>query len=173
MSAHVTDRLPLSAGQADIWFDEQASGGSRAYNTAGYLEIRGPLDHTAFAAAAARLAEEAECMRTRFVTGADGLPTQVVEELPRLPLAVLDLSGAADPDAAAAEWMRADLDRPLDEFPLFRLGLLRVGPERALFYMCIHHLLCDGFSQTVFWRRLGELYTGAKSGNVLRHACPG
>ncbi|MFB9449592.1 amino acid adenylation domain-containing protein [Dactylosporangium vinaceum] len=168
MSAHVTDRLALSAGQADIWFDEQASGGSRAYNTAGYLEIRGPLDHAAFTAAAARLAEEAECMRTRFVSGADGLPAQVVEPLERLPLAAVDFSGAADPDAAAAGWMRADLDRPfgVDEFPLFRLGLLRVGPERSLFYMCIHHLLCDGFSQTVFWRRLGELYAGVTAGTL-------
>ncbi|MFG3107536.1 amino acid adenylation domain-containing protein [Streptomyces tendae] len=156
--------LPLTAGQADIWFDEQLSGAGLAYNTAGYLDIRGPLDAALFRRAAARLADEAHCMRSRFVD--DGRPAQRIEPLSRLPYEELDLGAEDDPVAAARAWMARDLDRPftLSDFPLFRLALIHVGDERALFYMCIHHFLCDGYSQVVFWRRLAETYQALLAG---------
>ncbi|KAF4406782.1 amino acid adenylation domain-containing protein [Streptomyces lycii] len=160
-----TEDLALTAGQADIWFDEKLSGAGYAYNTAGYLDIDGPLDPELFRAAARQLVDEAECTRSRFVeTG--GVPRQRVEPLAELPYTVLDLAGEADPLAAARAWMRADLDTPftLDDFPLFRLALIRTGENRSLFYMCIHHFLCDGYSQVVFWRRLAEIYAALADG---------
>ncbi|MEU4766673.1 amino acid adenylation domain-containing protein, partial [Actinosynnema sp. NPDC023794] len=164
----MTHRLPLSAGQLDIWFDEKLSGGTSAYNTAGYLDIRGPLDVEVFRAAVARLVVESECMRARF-TEVDGEPGQVVEPLPDPGLRVLDLRGEADPERAGRDWVRADLDVPfaLGDFPLFRLALLRVGDERAFFSLCIHHFLCDGYTQVVFWRRLGELYEALLAGRSV------
>ncbi|MEU0743780.1 amino acid adenylation domain-containing protein [Streptomyces sp. NPDC006134] len=160
----VPQELPLTAGQADIWFDEQLSGAGLAYNTAGYLDIRGPLDAALFRRAAARLADEAHCMRSRFV--GDGRPAQRIEPLRRLPYEELDLGAEDDPVAAARAWMARDLDEPftLGDFPLFRLALIHVGDERALFYMCIHHFLCDGYSQVVFWRRLAEIYQALLAG---------
>ncbi|MFR9731934.1 amino acid adenylation domain-containing protein [Saccharopolyspora sp. MS10] len=170
MTAVETPSLPLSAGQRDIWFDEVAAtsggtGGSAAYNTAGYLDISGPLDVELFTRAVAGLVAEAECVRCRF-TEVDGEPRQCVEPLPEPPLRLRDFSGEADPVAAARDWIGGELDRPfaLTEFPLFRLALVRVGPDRVFFSMCIHHLLCDGFSQVVFWRRLGELYDALLTG---------
>ncbi|MFD5886499.1 amino acid adenylation domain-containing protein [Streptomyces sp. NPDC060334] len=164
-----TDHAPglaLSAGQADIWYDEQLSGTSLAYNTAGYLDIRGPLDDALFREATRLLAEEAECMRTRFLETADGTPRQSVEALDELPYTAVDLAGASDPFASAQVWMASDLDTPFasDGGPLFRLALLRLAEDRSLFYMCIHHFLCDGYSQVVFWRRLTELYEALLAG---------
>src|SRR4051812_5700007 len=142
--------LPLSAGQAEIWFDEKFHGRGVAYNSAGYLDIRGPLDVPAFRAAVRQLIVEAECTRTRYVE-VDGVPRQVVEPMAVVPLASLELG-----EEEAVEWMAADLAKPftLDDFPLFRLALIGVGAGRHFFYMCVHHLLCDGYSQVVYWRRL-------------------
>ncbi|MEU4805237.1 amino acid adenylation domain-containing protein [Actinosynnema sp. NPDC023587] len=153
----MTDALPLSAGQAEIWFDEKLNGRGVAYNSAGYLDIRGPLDVPALIAAARGLVDEAECTRARC-TEVDGAPAQVVAPLVELPLTRLELTAGE-----AADWMAADLATPfaLDEFPLFRFAVVRVAEDRHLFYMRIHHLLCDGYSQVVFWRRLAELYGGA------------
>ncbi|MBB5954040.1 amino acid adenylation domain-containing protein/non-ribosomal peptide synthase protein (TIGR01720 family) [Saccharothrix tamanrassetensis] len=152
----MTDALPLSAGQAEIWFDEKLNGRGVAYNSAGYLDIRGPLDVPALVAAARGLVDEAECTRTRYLE-VDGAPAQVVTPLVTLPLTRLELT--AD---EAADWMSADLATPfeLDEFPLFRFAVVKVADDRHFFYMRIHHLLCDGYSQVVFWRRLAELYGG-------------
>ncbi|WP_344265083.1 amino acid adenylation domain-containing protein, partial [Streptomyces sodiiphilus] len=160
MTSAQGDVLPLLAGQLEIWLDARRSPAANAYNSAGYLDIRGALDHGRFRTALGRLAEEAECLRVRFHER-EGEPGQSLEPLPRLPLAEHDLSGATDPQAGALAWMNSDLARPYDltGFPLFRSALLRLGTDRTFFYLCVHHLLCDGFSQTVIWRRLGELYT--------------
>ncbi len=154
--------LPLSAGQAEIWFDEKFHGRGVAYNSAGYLDIRGPLDVPLFQAAVRQLIVEAECTRTRYVE-VDGEPRQVVEPMAEVPLAMLELG-----EAEAVEWMAADLAKPftLDDFPMFRLAVVTVGgaDDRHFFYMCIHHLLCDGYSQVVYWRRLSEIYQALVEG---------
>ncbi|WP_329182056.1 amino acid adenylation domain-containing protein (plasmid) [Streptomyces decoyicus] len=169
MTASGAAELPLSAGQADIWFDEKLSGGSHAYNTAGYLDITGPLDPDLLRQAAHRLVDEAQCMRSRFTEDETG-PRQFVAPLTGLPYTSVDFSTHDAPEAAAAAWMRADLATPLSadttagDTPLFRLALLHVAEDRWYFYMCIHHLLCDGYSQVVFWRRLAELYQARLTG---------
>ncbi|MFG3283165.1 amino acid adenylation domain-containing protein [Streptomyces sp. NPDC048111] len=151
--------LPLTAGQVEIWLDAQGAGRGNAYNSAGYLDLRGPLDRPRFRAALRRLFDEAECLRARFAD-IEGEPRQHIEPLAELPLTERDLRGDGDPAQAALAWMGEDLDVPfgLDDFPLMRTALLTLDDEHCYFYLCVHHLLCDGFSQTVLWRRLAELY---------------
>ncbi|MFF3977341.1 amino acid adenylation domain-containing protein, partial [Streptomyces sp. NPDC001828] len=165
--------LPLTAGQVEIWLDAQGAGRGNAYNSAGYLDLRGPLDRRRFRVALRRLFDEAQCLRARF-SDIEGEPRQHIEPLSELPLTELDLRDAEDPEAAAVAWMTADLDVPfgLDDFPLMRTALLTVGAERSHFYLCVHHLLCDGFSQTVLWRRLAELYEADPDGPVPQGALP-
>ncbi|MFJ8311767.1 MULTISPECIES: amino acid adenylation domain-containing protein, partial [unclassified Streptomyces] len=165
--------LPLTAGQVEIWLDARGAGRGNAYNSAGYLDLRGPLDHRRFRGALRRLLEEAQCLRARF-TDVEGEPRQHIEPLAELPLAEHDLRDADDPVAATLAWMNADLDVPfgLDDFPLMRAALLTVGAERSYFYLCVHHLLCDGYSQTVLWRRLAELYEAGPDGAVPGGALP-
>ncbi|MFG3052749.1 amino acid adenylation domain-containing protein [Kitasatospora sp. NPDC048239] len=159
MTSDPRTALPLSAGQLEIWLDAKDSAGSNAYNSAGYLDLRGPLDRGRLRGALHRLVTEAECLRARFAE-TDGEPRQYLEDLTELPLSEPDFSADPDPGAAADGWLRADLAEPFDlaAGPLFRLGALTLAEDRTLLYLCVHHLLCDGFSQTVLWRRLAELY---------------
>ncbi|MFD7257616.1 amino acid adenylation domain-containing protein [Streptomyces sp. NPDC059874] len=173
--------LPLTAGQKDIWFDAKLSGGGATYNTAIYWDIRGPLDHALFRTALERLVEESECLRTGF-TEVDGEPRQFVEPLEALPLTVTDVSGAADPAAAAHEAIRADLRVPFaltDEGgedgegdggargPLFRLSVFTLGVDRAFFCLLNHHLVSDGFSYVIYWQRLAAIYEALLAGADL------
>ncbi|MFD9070701.1 amino acid adenylation domain-containing protein, partial [Streptomyces lasiicapitis] len=166
--------LKLTAGQKDIWFDEQLSGGGATYNTAAYWDIRGPLDPVLFRTALERLVAEAECLRVRFAeAGDDGTPRQFVEELDAgLPYTVTDVSGAADPAAAA----RAAVDAArrtgcgvtaAPHVPLFRAGLYPLGPDRAFFSLVSHHLIADGFSVVLLWRRLAAIYDALLAGTPL------
>ncbi|MFC9386477.1 non-ribosomal peptide synthetase [Streptomyces venezuelae] len=163
----------LTAGQVEIWLDARDAGPASAYNSAGYLDIRGPLDTGRFRTALRRLVDEAQCLRARF-TDHDGEPRQSVEPLPEPPLTEVDLRHTDDPAAAAQDWMRRDLAVPLriEDFPLMRTALLTVAPDRTLFYLCVHHLLCDGFSQTVLWRRLAELYAADPAAPAPAGALP-
>ncbi|GAA0624941.1 hypothetical protein GCM10010174_50260 [Kutzneria viridogrisea] len=160
--------LPLSSAQKDIWFDEKVSGGGASYNIACYWDIRGPLDVAVLRAALALLVDEAECLRARFVEEV-GQPRQLVEPLIEVPLREVDLAQCPDPLAAALGWIDEDLARPFtaEEFPLFRMALLRLAPDRVLFSICNHHLISDGFSYPVYWNRLTALYTALREGTSV------
>ncbi|CAM5715826.1 hypothetical protein SFUMM280S_07437 [Streptomyces fumanus] len=157
--------FPLMPGQAEIWYDEQFSGGTPAYNSGVCVDIGGPVDPGVLEASVRQLVDEAECTRIRF-TERDGLPRQSVQPLPELPLTWHDLCAEADPEAAARRWMDADLLRPftLADFPLMRLAVLKLGPARTQLYLCIHHAISDGYSHVVYWRRFAEIYAGRATG---------
>ncbi|MEV5975417.1 amino acid adenylation domain-containing protein [Streptomyces sp. NPDC052114] len=171
MSHVQTGGLPLTAGQKDIWFDEKLSGGGATYNTAIFWDIRGPLDQELFRAALARLVEESDCLRARF-TEVDGEPWQFIEPDVDLPLTVTDVSGAADPAAAARAAIQEDLRVPLSptavpHVPLFRLSVFTLGAERTFFCLLNHHLVSDGFSYVIYWQRLSAIYGAMLAGTSL------
>ncbi len=157
--------LPLSTAQTDVWYDEQLSGGGLAYAMADYLDITGPLDVEVFGVALRALADEAECFRARFVE-VEGEPRQLIEPLDELPIRYPDVTGEADPEAAALDWMHEDMRHPfsLEDFPLFRGALIKVGEQRHFWYLTTHHLIGDGFSAAICHRRLGELYNALLAG---------
>ncbi|MER6301356.1 condensation domain-containing protein, partial [Kitasatospora sp. NPDC001539] len=161
--------LPLTAAQAEIWFDEQFAAGPLAYNMADYIELRGPLDPELLGRALQRLGHEAEGLRVQFVEE-DGTPGQIIRPLARLPLRELDLSGEPEPLAAAERWMRADHADPIKvtDFPLFRGALITLGPEHHLLYLCMHHILADGYSRGLMYPRLAGLYTRLGAGATAR-----
>ncbi|MEV6971962.1 amino acid adenylation domain-containing protein [Kitasatospora sp. NPDC093806] len=155
-----TAGLPLTAGQQDIWFDEKITGGGASYNTAIFWDIQGPLDRDLFLTALGRLVEESECLRTRYFE-VDGEPRQIVEPLPEPPLAITDVSAAADPFEAARDGIRADMAIPFDIAsgePLFRLSVYLLAEDRIVFCLNNHHLASDGFSYVIYWQRLSAIY---------------
>ncbi|MER7672914.1 condensation domain-containing protein, partial [Kitasatospora sp. NPDC096128] len=162
--------LPLTAAQAEIWFDEQFAAGPLAYNMADYIDLHGSLDPDRLALALGRLGHEAEGLRVQFVEE-DGGPGQIIRPLAQLPLKRLDFADHPDPLAAAEQWMRTDHADPIKitDFPLFRGALIRLGPDRHLLYLCMHHILSDGFSRGLLYPKLSGLYgrlgdaTGAKA----------
>ncbi|MET7443328.1 condensation domain-containing protein, partial [Streptomyces sp. NPDC005568] len=109
MSVHEDDRRPLSGAQEGLWFAQRLAPGSAAYNTGEYVEIHGPLDTRLFETALRRTVAEADTFALRFPDTPDG-PRCVTAEAPDAwPLHRVDVSGAADPAAAAEEWIRRDL----------------------------------------------------------------
>ena len=160
-------RLPLTAAQAGVWFGQRLDRSSPAYNTAEYVELRGELDERGFAEALRATLAEAEVFSVRF--GVDGdVPWQRVgaAEPPELSIVDFLAAAAADPDAAARDWMDADLATvaDLDEGPLATQALLRVGKQRYLWYQRCHHILLDGYGFTIVARRVAERYTALDAG---------
>src|SRR6202012_1061665 len=80
----------------------------------------------------------------------------------------LDLSGEAEPQAAAQAGMEADFGRPFDlaEGPLYRCALLKVAADRVLWYVAFHHLVMDFFGAQALVQRIADLYTAAMSGSA-------
>lgn len=66
------NRKPLSGAQAGIWFAQQLDPENPIYNTAEYVEIKGPLDQELFEKALRHVIKEAESFHARFGEDQDG-----------------------------------------------------------------------------------------------------
>ncbi|MCX5230621.1 non-ribosomal peptide synthetase [Streptomyces sp. NBC_00233] len=153
--------LPVTGGQSGIWLAQQIEPDSSAYNIVFALHLRGAIDLDRLTAAVRQAVEDAECLHVRVTPGDDG-PRQTPRTL-SLPVdvPVVDLRDAADPDEAAARWVAADRDRPVNLAlgPLFAHALLRLADDRVLWCQRYHHIVMDGMGVALLTRRAGEFYT--------------
>ncbi|MFG2285701.1 amino acid adenylation domain-containing protein [Streptomyces sp. NPDC048595] len=155
-----TTSLPLTAAQDGVWFAQQVEGAdSPVYTIGDCVEIRGALDLARFETALRRAVASAEALAVRIVPGEDG-PQQRIESPSAWQLAVIDLTGEPDPQAAADTWLADEVGRPfdLDNGPLFRFAVLKLTDDRHLWSHLYHHIALDGFSFALMLSLVGENY---------------
>src|SRR4051812_20003918 len=100
MSGYEYSGHDLTTGQLGIWHAQQLDPGNPMFNIGEYLEIRGALDLGLFECALRQAVSEVEAVHLRFWGEGEGL-RQCVDVLEDWPLPIRDVSGAADPRAAA------------------------------------------------------------------------
>jgi amino acid adenylation domain-containing protein/non-ribosomal peptide synthase protein (TIGR01720 family) len=169
-----SEYVPLSAAQQSVWYAQQLDPDSPIF-IAQYIEIEGPVDPELFTRGALLGAHEIEACHFTLVE-LDGMPYQVLDPEPQVALPFLDLCGEADPRAAAMAWMQEDLERPLSLTggePLFTVALLRIAPDRHLWYLRCHHIAIDGYSGAIVNRRMAEIYTALAGGHAYQESTPG
>ncbi|MGI5349246.1 amino acid adenylation domain-containing protein [Streptomyces sp. CA-250714] len=165
----IGEGLPLTAAQSGMWFTQQLAPDSACLRPAEVIEIHGAVDVALLERALRQAVFETEALRVRFVPGGpdgDEDVRQIVEPCADWPFPLIDLRGAADPDAAAQEWMWADLRAPMDmhRAGLFSFAVLRPAEECFLLYLSSHHILMDGYANSLFAPRIAEVYTALESG---------
>ncbi|UJW29759.1 amino acid adenylation domain-containing protein [Saccharothrix sp. AJ9571] len=152
-------RFPASFAQRRLWLVQQVDPGNPFYLIPMGMRLRGELDVPALRRALAAVVDRHEALRTGFAVE-DGEPVQVVRGRVDVPLPVTDLRQHADPEAELAR-LEAELgSRPFDlaEPPLLRALLVRLGEADHQLLITIHHIVCDAWSQDIFFRELGECY---------------
>jgi len=152
--------LPLSAAQLGFFFAQQLDPENADFNVCEYLDIHGPIDPALFEAALRRVIFDTDVLRVRLVERA-GEPRQVVAVAAGWSLPFFDMSGKADPAAAALSWMSTDRKRPADLLrgPLFAFALFKISADRFFWYARYHHVLLDGLSRSLIARRVADIYT--------------
>jgi hypothetical protein len=157
----------LMSAQLGVWYAQQLAPASPGYNIGDYTELRGDLDVGLFTDALRLALNEAEGYRLRLSVE-DGIPRQYVGDPGECPVEVVDLRAQTNPRGAAEQWMRADLDRPVDlaAGPLSAHAVLRLGRDHAIWYQRVHHIAVDGSGMFAFARRLAEIYNGLLEGSV-------
>ncbi len=157
-----TNTFPLSFGQQRLWFVQGLAPDSYVYNIARALRLKGELNVSALDAAVNEIVRRHEILRTTFIVR-EAQPVQVISAPQPFTLTVEDLSGL-EPEAREAEALRlatveARYVFDLEKGPLFRTRLLRLAGDDFVFLVCMHHIICDGWSLGVFYRELAALYT--------------
>ncbi|NEW29648.1 non-ribosomal peptide synthetase [Nocardia cyriacigeorgica] len=156
--------FPLSAAQRGIWFAQHVAGDT-PISIAQYIELAGPIDAQALAAAARQAGREFGTGYLRLIE-VDGHPFQVVDPTLDDSIRELDLRAEPDPEAAAHAWMRAEYSAPLEltRDRLVRMAMLRLSDERWFWYSRIHHIVLDGMGALAMVQRTAELYNAAAEG---------
>jgi amino acid adenylation domain-containing protein/non-ribosomal peptide synthase protein (TIGR01720 family) len=167
-----TGPAPLSWAQQGLWLLDQLEPGRADYVVPIALELCGPADEQALEQALSGLAERHEVLRTRFPAGPDGQPVQVADLPVRVTVPVEDLSGFTSEAVTARVNALAGTGFDLAAGPLWRAVLLHTGPERATLVICLHHIIFDGWSETIVARDLADLYAAAAAGRTTGRPAP-
>jgi amino acid adenylation domain-containing protein len=160
-------RLPMSAAQRRMWFLQQLEPDSAAMNIVGGLRLTGPIDAATASRCLAALLAAHETLRTVFPADDDG-PYADVRPVPRIALAVVDLSTVADQAKAVAAELQDNAAEPfnLERGPLVRARLLRLATDRHVLALALHHVITDGWS----WSVLAADFLAAWAGRPLTTA---
>ncbi len=165
----VADRgeaLPLSFAQQRLWFLAQMEGGSEAYHIPVGLRLKGELDAPALLRALDRIVARHEALRTCFEVQEGQAVQRVASADVGLTLEWVDLSTEAASEHQLGLLAEAEARVPFDleQGPLIRGRLVKLGEQEHVLLITMHHIVSDGWSQGVLARELGMLYEAYRSG---------
>ena len=152
---------PLSYAQQRLWFLDQLVPGHAFYNCATAIRLQVALRPEVLEHSLNEIIRRHEALRTTFPS-LGGKAAQVIVPRLRLPLPVIDLRDLPPPERErealrlATEEARKPFDLALG--PLVRATLVRLGNNDDLFLLTMHHIVSDGWSMSIFYDELKELY---------------
>jgi amino acid adenylation domain-containing protein len=157
---------PTSFAQRRLILMDKIDGGA-AYNLTRVIRIDGALDPEALAQALAKIVQRHASFRTRFVFEAEDA-YQIVDDSVDCRLLVTDLSHLPESDREP-EAMRLAREAGSKRFdlkttPLFRYVLFRLAPARHLLAVVMHHVITDGWSMSILFDEIGQIYGEQKFG---------
>ncbi|HIH4761938.1 condensation protein [Serratia ureilytica] len=160
-TALASEWLPLAPAQLDFWEEYTLHPGQTLSTVAHCTELCGAIEEAALCRAIATTLAETQAFALRFGERRGDHPPSLRHEPQRIPsLQRIDLQTHRDPWQAAQNLMHEDIaqHRALHREPLAAAWLLKLGPERYLWYVRAHHILVDGFGMALIEHRCAALY---------------
>jgi amino acid adenylation domain-containing protein/non-ribosomal peptide synthase protein (TIGR01720 family) len=159
-----TDLIPLSFAQRRLWFLNRLEGPNSTYNLPLAARLTGALDVPALQSALGDVVARHESLRTTFPE-THGTPRQSVlpagEAAPVLAVVETDEDGL-DEAMREAAYRGFDLG---GELPI-RAHLYRLGEDRHVLLIVMHHIAGDGMSMAPMARDLAEAYAARLTGRA-------
>ncbi|CAL9641874.1 D-alanine--D-alanyl carrier protein ligase [Streptomyces sp. enrichment culture] len=155
------EQIPLSPGQAGLWFLNDLEKTSATYVLPFAVRLSGRLDRAALEAAIIDVMGRHEALRT-VLPQIDGEPRQVVlpPERVRPELPVMEV-GAAELDEALRAAGNTVFDVTVD-LPL-RARLFTTGPDDHVLLLIMHHIASDGWSLAPLARDISRAYAARRA----------
>src|SRR2546421_6097697 len=162
--ALLEDLYPLAGMQAGLLFHSQASG---LYVEQLNFGMDGALQLPALSESWEQMLAAHPILRTSFV-GQEALAQAVWQKVP-LPLRVLDLTSLRpqEQEQEVRAFRQADARRGFDiqQAPLLRLSVFRLGGEQHQFLWSFHHAILDGWSVPLLLQEFLARYQALSQGS--------
>ncbi|HKG78328.1 MAG TPA: condensation domain-containing protein [Pyrinomonadaceae bacterium] len=172
-SARTTMTIPdgeteyqLSATQEALWFLQQMTPESTAYNVAVAMRATPTLDAAIVRKSFEILIQRHDSLRTTFGVR-DGQPIQKVHQ--DCDVCFQEVDGSRWDDVELRRQLVEAAHRPfhLADGPVVRAYLFQVSPAESIFVLNAHHLVVDGWSYWLLLREFRELYTAQLRGETI------
>jgi amino acid adenylation domain-containing protein/thioester reductase-like protein len=159
--------ITLSYAQQRLWFLDQFEPDSPFYNIPIGLRLVGTLNLVALEQSLIEIIARHEALRTNFVT-VDGKPSQIIQTESTWKLTVVDLQHLplTQQKTAAQELVQQQAIEPFDLAvdALIRATLVVLSDTEHWLLICMHHIVSDGWSMSVFAQELAALYNAYSIG---------
>ncbi len=155
------EHIPLSFGQARIWFLNQLEPDNLSYNIPMAIRLKGLLNVTVLQQSLNEIVRRHEILRATFKVVKEK-PTQVVAQTYTQVLSVIDLTNftanrrEAEVQKLAIEDSHTAFD--LLRGPILRTTLLRLDEKEHMLLVTMHHIVTDGWSMGLFLNELATFY---------------
>ncbi|MCP4381424.1 MAG: hypothetical protein GY798_08405, partial [Hyphomicrobiales bacterium] len=157
----------VSPAQERVLAGEDITRDHNVVTSTSVLELCGPVDIAALEQTFRTLVDRHETLRTRFVRGAAGAYSPVVDSADGFKLTVHYIDDDRRPHAR--ERARQEAERAFDPFdgPVFRATLLVLDDNDALLIVGAHHVAVDIASFAVLWEEIASIYPARVSGTSV------
>ncbi|MEM7334079.1 MAG: amino acid adenylation domain-containing protein [Chloroflexota bacterium] len=162
-----TEKTPLSFAQQRLWFLEQLEPGKPTFHLPKLYDLTGEVDPIRLSRAVRDLAKRHSILRTAFEPEGDSAYQKVYTALDN-PFKQVDLSKMSPEDAEMrfTALLNETIKRPFNfqNPPLWRIVLIKFAPARYKLLLVFHHIITDGWSASILYRDLSELYRAQVEG---------
>jgi amino acid adenylation domain-containing protein len=159
--------FPLSFAQERVWFQDRLLPGNHLFNLHSDWRFTYKVDVDILQQSLNEVVRRHESLRTTF-RSADGQPAQIIAPSLNLTLPVVDLRKLPESEREdKAHWLaQEEALRPFDleQGPLVRTALLRMGDDEYILLLTMHHIISDGWSVRLFWSELLAIWTAFDNG---------
>ncbi len=140
------------------------------YNLATALHLEGEIDPYHFSRAFRVLVNSSDALRT-IIEENDGIPMQRVLPQAAAFMDFLDFSQHAEAEIQARIWIARHCETPIHWLQvLYHSALIKIGSKHFVWYLNVHHIICDGWSFELIYRQMSELYRASFEGRLPARA---
>jgi len=157
--AETKEYYPLSPAQKRLYIQQQIEPGSTVYNIPTVRILEGDIDMGRVEDTFAKLIKRHESLRTSFeIVGKEAVQrvhAEVGFKIENYETKTADIK-------AEAEETIKHFVRPFDLSlaPQLRVGVLKIGAQKLIFIIDMHHITADAFSHEIFPREFSLQYNG-------------
>ncbi len=150
---------PMAFSQRELWQAAPVPATEVSNHICSSIVVRGTITPSDCETAIQRVVNRQEALRTSFLPG-KVQPVQIIHSEATPAVRFRDLPSSDHSPEALDGHLQEIFDRPFDlpRGPLYRVEVLRRGPEDLVLVFAIHHAIADGWSLGVFVQDLCAAY---------------
>lgn len=158
----------LTEGQLLFWFSQRFQPEVQLYFDRVIMPftIDLEIDPAHFRRAFQTLIDDSDALRS-VIQEVDGMPRRRVLDHLQFDLDIVDFSEGPDPQAAFDEWLPERYGNNQGaEARLFDSALLKLGRRKFVWYLNVHHIITDMWSQALIVRYMSDYYSLSLEGKL-------